>query len=353
MGRSVVGPGENREDSQYHALRAGAGILELRGQGLFRLGGENAIPFLNGLVSNEVRTLSVGDGVLVAFPNLQGKLLALARVYRLVEGLLLEVEPLNREKIFRNLSRFVPAGLFQVEDLSESWGGWALEGPAANRLMEAVAEGWQTQPEEPALRRLAVTRIAGVEVWAATHRRCGEPGYDLFLPREGMEAVREELLSSSSSFPVALIEPPVFEMARIEAGVPREGQDAGEEYILLETGLNEAISYTKGCYLGQEVIARIHWRGQPARQLRGILPATESVPPIGTALYATDGSLAGRKIGEITSATSSLGLGRPVALGYVHRYYLAPGTIVELKEGEASLGQGEVATLPFLPPAAD
>lgn len=353
---SGSGMGEERQsgranvEAQYRAVRTGVGLFDLAGNGLLRVTGKNAVPFLHGLVSNEVRSLEVGSGVLAAFPNLQGKLVALARIYQLETGVLLEVEATNHEKVLRNLSRFVPAGEFWIEDLSETWAGLALEGPAVERLLSEVAEGWAAAPvaeEEPAVRRLVITRIDGVEVWAAAHRRCGEPGYDLFLPREAIEGLRERLLGMDVPFPVEEIDREVFEMVRIEAGVPREGQDAGEEYILLETGLDEAISYQKGCYLGQEVIARIHWRGQPARQLRGVLPEATGAPPIGTELYATDGSLAGRRIGQITSATWSLGLGRPIALGYVHRYYLTPGTTVELKQGETTLGRGEVTDLPF------
>jgi len=345
-----VGQQEGRAsvEAQYRAVRTGVGLFELAGNGWLRLTGKNAIPFLHGLVSNEVRSLEVGAGVLAAFPNLQGKLVALARIYQLETGVLLEVGESNREKVLRNLSRFVLAGEFWIEDLSEAWVGLALEGPGVEKLLSAVAEGWREEPaveEELTARRLVITRIDGVEVWAAAHRRCGEPGYDLFLPREALAGLRERLLGVEVPFPVEEIDREVFEMVRIEAGVPREGQDAGEEYILLETGLDEAISYQKGCYLGQEVIARIHWRGQPARQLRGVLP--ETPVPVGTELYATDGSLAERKIGQITSATWSPGLQRPIALGYVHRYYLAPGTIVELKQGESTLGRGEVTDLPF------
>ncbi|MFZ4628340.1 MAG: YgfZ/GcvT domain-containing protein [Blastocatellia bacterium] len=342
--------GQASVEAQYRAVRTGVGLFDLVGNGLLRVTGKNAIPFLHGLVSNEVRTLEVGEGVLAAFPTLQGKLLALARIYRIEGGVLLEVEASNREKVLRNLSRFVLAGEFWIEDLSEAWCGLALEGPGVEQLLGAVAEGWRVEEEKPLSRRLVITQIGGVEVWAAAHRRCGEPGYDLFLPREVIEGIRERLLAVEVPFPVLRIDVEVFEMARIEAGVPREGQDAGEEYILLETGLGEAISYEKGCYLGQEVIARIHWRGQPARQLRGILPEMSEaggVPPVGTELYATDGSLTERKIGQITSATWSLGRQRPIALGYVHRYYLTPGTTVELKQGETTLGRGEVTDLPF------
>ena len=140
--------GQASVEAQYRAVRTGVGLFDLVGNGLLRVTGKNAIPFLHGLVSNEVRSLTVGTGVLAAFPNLQGKLVALARIYRIEGGVLLEVEGSNREKVVSNLSRFVLAGEFWIEDLSEAWGGLALEGPAVERLLGAVAEDWRIEEEQ-------------------------------------------------------------------------------------------------------------------------------------------------------------------------------------------------------------
>lgn len=326
----------------YQAIRSGrseAGLIDLSESGKIRLSGDNAIQFLNGLVSNDVKSLQPGEGVLVAFPNLQGKLLALARVYNIGEGLLLEVDAINREKVVRNLSRFIPAGGFFVDDQTERLNLFGLEGPRAGEVVAALG-GVATMPDYG----IQTVMVDGVELRVASHRRCGEIGYDLFVPVER----RDEVLASLNRLGVVPVTPEDFETARIEAGVPREGVDAGEEYIVLETGLAEAISYTKGCYLGQEVIARIHWRGQPARQLRGLLLDTlvEAKPSL--ELRAVDGSQAGRRIGNITSATFSPALGQPIALGYVHRYYLTPGTVVEIWRDEQCVGRATVNDLPLV-----
>ncbi|MGH9935982.1 MAG: glycine cleavage T C-terminal barrel domain-containing protein, partial [Blastocatellia bacterium] len=108
--------------------------------------------------------------------------------------------------------------------------------------------------------------------------------------------------------------------------------------------LESAVSYTKGCYLGQEVIARIHWRGQPAKRLRGLLIDADQPPAPGTEIYASDG----KKVGEITSSARSFALDRFIALGYAHRYYLTPGTGFTLKQGETELGRAELVELPFI-----
>ncbi|MCG3144799.1 MAG: hypothetical protein HONDAALG_02272 [Gammaproteobacteria bacterium] len=108
--------------------------------------------------------------------------------------------------------------------------------------------------------------------------------------------------------------------------------------------MEPAVSYTKGCYLGQEVIARIHWRGQPAKRLRGLLIDADKLPAPGALLYAEDG----KKAGEITSSARSFALDRFIALGYAHRYYLTPGTEFTLKKGDAELGRAELVELPFI-----
>jgi len=330
-----------RANLEYRSIRDGAAVIDLSGSGKLRLSGENAVQFLNGLVSNDVKSLVPGAGTLVAFPNLQGKLMALARIYRDPDSLLLEVDGINREKIFRNLSRFIPAGEFFVEDQSDDLVLLGVEGPEAGRVVSALGVT-MTGSHEYSHEQVV---IDGVGVRVAVHRRCGLPGFDLFVPQKDAETVRERLLAAGA----LAVGAEAFEVARIEAGVPREGVDAGEEYIILETGLGDAVSFTKGCYLGQEVIARIHWRGQPARQLRGLLlekPLTELAE---IELRAVDGALAGRRVGNVTSATVSPTLGKPIALGYVHRHYLNPGTALSVWRGEICLGESWVTDLPFVP----
>jgi aminomethyltransferase len=333
--------------AQYDAIRTGVAVLDLPA-GKLRLGSKNAIQFLNGLVSNDVKSLAPGDGVLAAFPTLQGKLAALCRIYNTGEDLLLELDPINREKIVKNLSRFVPAGEFFVTDESDRLALISLQGPRAAALLEALTAG----PAEDVEFKISTREIAGTKLLAASHRKCGEVGYDLFVEADAAANVKRAILNDGKTFGAREVGEAAFEVARIEAGVPREGVDAGEEYIILESELEQAVSYTKGCYLGQEVIARIHWRGQPAKRLRGLLVETpvdaSEIPGQGTGLFAVDGNMAGRRVGEITSATLSFALGKPIALGYVHRYYLNAGTELSLRQGDAEVGRAKLVELPFV-----
>lgn len=333
--------------TEYEAIRGGVAVMEIPA-GKLRLSGKNAVQFLNGLVSNDVKTLAPGEGVLAAFPTLQGKLAALCRIYNtgddLLMELLLELDATNREKIFKNLSRFVPAGEFFVSDAGEELALISLQGPRAAQLLEVLTG----QTIDAAEFKISRRQIDGVKVSVASHRRCGEIGFDLFVEAGEAARVKQAILAGGESFGAREIGEAAFEIARIEAGVPREGVDAGEDYIILESELEAAVSYTKGCYLGQEVIARIHWRGQPAKRLRGLLVEGEQLPARGAELIAVDGQAAGRRIGEITSSAHSPALDRKIALGYVHRYYLNPGTEFVVKQGEAEIGRATLTELPFV-----
>ncbi|MBS1789273.1 MAG: aminomethyltransferase family protein [Acidobacteria bacterium] len=329
---------------EYDAIRHAVGLIDFSSAGKLQLSGKNAVQFLNGLVSNEVKTLRPSEGVLAAFPTLQGKLAALCRIYNTGDHLLMELDAINREKIFKNLSRFVPAGEFFVTDASDSLVLFSLSGPRSTELIEKLTG----QPAVGDDLQIGKREIAEIEVLIANHRRCGETGFDLYVEKEVAVELRQMILEVGKEFGVREVSEAAFEVIRIEDGMPREGVDAGEEYVILESELEAAVSYTKGCYLGQEVIARIHWRGQPAKRLRGFFIESDALPPHGTELFAVEGQMAGRRAGEITSSVFSFALNQKIALGYAHRYCLEPGTEFILKQSEVEIGRARLVELPFL-----
>jgi folate-binding protein YgfZ len=327
--------------AEYEALRHGVALFDLSPTGKLTIGGKNAVQFINGLVSNDVKTLPLGAGVLATFPNVQGKVAALARIYQTADGLLLELDTSNREKIFKNLNRFVLAGEFFLTDATEQLALLSLQGPRAAELLNTLTGAdFSTTPAIYGPYTIAAHTIADTPVQIATHSRSGEIGFDLYLATDSAAQVWQTLLAhgARSAGQAAL------ETARLEAAIPREPVDVNEQYIVNETNLTDAVSYTKGCYLGQEIIARIHWRGQPAKQLKGLWLEAAEPPAKGTELWAADG----KKVGEITSSVRSLALERLIAFGYVHRNYLTAGTQFTLKTGEAEVGQAALAETPFV-----
>jgi folate-binding protein YgfZ len=327
--------------AEYEAIRHGAALIDLSPAGKLTISGKNAVQFVNGLVSNDVKKLQAGEGVLAAFPTVQGKVAALARIYQLGDSLLLELDASNRAKVFQNLNRFVLAGEFFLTDATESLALFSLQGPRAAELLGALVG---QAIDADTVYAISTHRLADAQIHLATHSRTGELGFDLFVTAEAAPRLWHALLTRSAEFGARAVGQAALEVARLEAAIPREPVDVNENYIVNETNLTDAVSYTKGCYLGQEVIARIHWRGQPAKQLKGLLADAPEPPARGTGIWAGDG----KKVGEITSSVRSLALDCVIALGYVHRHYLNPGTTFTLKQGEAELGTAQLAETPFV-----
>ncbi len=299
---------------KYNKIRGGrTGIYE-QPRGLIAVWGKEAVQFLDGLISNNVKALIDGDQMLAAFPNAQGRLLAVVRVLGQGDRLLFETEAATREKVFQNLFRFTFAGEFFVEDLSDN-----------HRVIDVINFPSQVPPTAFRFAGRGFETIAvPLDEW---------PGFYELLKESGHIEIDDEL----------------YDTLRIESGIPKYGVDMDETTIVPELGLDGLVSYNKGCYIGQEIIARIHFRGHVAKSLTGLV--FDSPPHEGAVDEGSSGSLAdaelataeGKNAGRITSLTYSPKLGRSIALAYVRYDYLAEGT--ELIAGGR---QVTVTPLPFL-----
>jgi folate-binding protein YgfZ len=295
-------------DAYSHIRSGGAGFYEQK-RGLIALWGKEAVQFLDGMISNDMKTLEDGQQMLAAFPNAQGRLLAVVRVLRQGDRFLMDTEESTRQKVFDNLYRFTYAGDFFVSDFSDEWQYFELLGDFD---LPPVGDWFEFNSG----------RSRGYHV--------GKGDYEL-LRKYTFEQPDTVSITGET-----------YETLRVESGIPKYGVDMDETTIVPELGLDGLISYNKGCYIGQEIIARIHFRGHVAKRLTGLVSepgaiATGFLP--GTELTAPDGKPAGR----ITSSTYSPKLERTIALAYVRYDYLAEGT--ELVVGDTS---AIVKDLPFL-----
>ncbi len=291
---------------EYKTIRDGGfGFFEQE-RGLIEVSGKEAVQFLNGLITNDVVKLEDNTQMSAAFPNANGRLIAVVRVLRQGDKFLFETEAATHESVFKNLFRFTFAGDFFVEDLSENF-----------NYFEILGSKFQI----PSFQSLIYQR---------------EGGADYFIPRTAIENFRDELEKAGA----IEISNELYEVLRIENGIPLYGVDMDETTIVPELGLPELISYNKGCYIGQEIIARIHFRGHVAKKLAGLIFEDENaeVQP-NDELKSPDGKNAGR----ITSVTLSPKLEKVIALAYVRYDYLAEGT--ELKGSDFT---AKVKNLPFI-----
>jgi folate-binding protein YgfZ len=322
--------------AEYSAVRdGGAGLIDLSSRARIEVSGTEAVQFLNGLVTNDVKTLGDGAWMAAAFPTPQGRLIASTRVIRREDAFLFETDSVSHASLLKTLSRFTLAGDFRVKDLTESVAQLSVQGTRAAEIVGKVLG-----PQARSVERHRVVQIPwremSISVIRATHT--GEDGFDFLVDAEKASLLWREL-SDEGAWPTGY---DALEILRIEAGLPLYGVDMDETNIVTEAGLDEAVSYTKGCYTGQEIIARIHWRGHVARKLAGLVfdkeGDVERHAPVRT-------EAGGKEVGRITSTTVSPRLDRRIALGYVKYDYLKPGTRLSV----ASISGEREATVTELP----
>lgn len=326
-------PDRNRNMSldfqnEYKAVREGTGVgFYEQKRGLVEVSGGEAVMFLNGLITNDVKKLEDNHWMLAAFPNAQGRLLALVRVLRLGDNFLFDTDALTYEKVLQNLSRFTMAGDFKVNDLTESFSCVSVRGKEIQDSRFKIQDFEFPNSEN----QIAASEFNGEKIY--TIRAVRADGFDVFVPKTQVETFIAELKNSGA---INLSEE-TREVLRIENGEPKYAVDMDETTVVLETGLDEAVSFQKGCYIGQEIIARIHFRGHVAKKITGLILENEA--KAGNELKSTND----KNAGKITSVTFSPTLGKNIALAFVRYDYLAEGT--ELKIGDST---ATVKSLPFV-----
>jgi folate-binding protein YgfZ len=299
----------------YEAVRdGGAGLIELSDRGRIRVSGSEATMFLNGLVTNDVKSLAENRWMPAVFPTVQGRLIGAVRIARGKDGFLIDTERASHDAVLKTISRFTLAGDFKVADITDGSTIFSLQG---KRAAEVVTKVCETSVAD--LPRNGMSEHEGVTIIRATHT--AEDGFDLVFDSTRAGEFRQALLDAGAT----PVDEETFEILRIEAGIARFGRDMDETNVIPETNLDDAVSYTKGCYVGQEIIVRIKHRGHPAKKLVGL----KLERPV--------------EAGEIiTSAAVSPRLGS-IGLGYVRYEFVEPGTNVLIDDVNAT-----VAELPFI-----
>jgi folate-binding protein YgfZ len=307
-------------DSEYRTITEACGLLDRSDRGKLALSGPEAKSFLQGQVSNDVEALSSGGGCYAAFLTPKGKMLGDLRVLDAGDELLLDTERSALQELFNMIRRFSIGFDVQLHKRTVECGLLSLLGPASADIGGAAALDDAEHAHAP-------VQLGGVQARAIRT----DLGIDLLCDAADTDSLRAAL-TDAGAVPVSEA---VAECARVEHGRPRYGVDLDDSVIPQEAGLNErAVSFTKGCYVGQETVARLHYRGKPNRQLRG-LRLTEP------GRSGDELTFEGRPVGRLASVSVSPRLG-PIALALVRRE--APvGTTVAVGVD----GQAEVVELPF------
>jgi folate-binding protein YgfZ len=327
---------------EYAAVHESAGLLDLSSRGRLLVKGSEAVAFLNGLITNDMKTLAENQWMPAVFPNVQGRLLASVRIVRTTDDtagktvqptFLIDTEPATHDRVLQTIQRFTLAGDFHVTDLTGETVLLSVQGRlAAEKLTNVLGAS------DAGIAVGSVTQIiwqnVPIIVMRASHTAAD--GFDVLVNNEHAEHLWQVLLMAGAR-PVGY---DALEILRVEAGIPRYQQDMDETTVVTETNLDDAVSYTKGCYVGQEIIARIRYRGHVAKKLRGLVFEKPAIVASGTSIESKDD----KEIGQITSSVYSPHFGRRLALGYIKFDYIGAGTEVKTSDGVPA----RVVDLPFV-----
>lgn len=313
---------------EYLALRSGCGVFDLGWRSKLVATGEDRVRWMNGMVTGNVRDLQPNRGTYSFLLNPQGHILGDLYIYNRGESLLLDTDCSQAARLRQVFEKYIIMDDVAVSDISEKLTALGLRGPQAEAVLEKCGVN------AGALQPLELRDLAWHDVGLSLIRSAGSGGYELWMAPLNAPRVWEALVMAGAT-PAGS---EALELWRIASGVPRYGQDIRERDLPQETEQHQALDFSKGCYVGQEIVERIRSRGQVHRKFTGFRVAGDAPP--GAKLQSD-----GKDVGELTSVASlpqTNGTRVTLALGYVRRELGVPGK--ELKAGDAAV---TVAELPF------
>jgi len=317
----------------YGAARHRAAFAARSDRGLIVVSGADRAAYLQGLLTNDVASLAAGAGVYAAYLTPQGRMITDLFVYELGDVMLVTVARAETEAVLSRFDQFLFGEDVKLGNVTDAFAHVSVVGPHAAEVVagaigDSAARGALDSLAEHGSARLT---FRGQPAIVTRETDAGEPGFGVYIDRTLADAFTSSLRASD----VAELDAQTLDALRVEAGVPWFGRDMDGETIPLEAGIeSRAISFTKGCYVGQEVIIRVLHRGhgKVARKLASLVLDGDDVPRAGAAVTSGD-----REVGSVTSAAWSPRAGHAIALAYLHRDFLAPGTAVAVEGAAATV----------------
>lgn len=323
---------------EHLAVRTTVGIIDLSHRGRFWLTGEDRTTFLHRINSNDVEGLKIGEGNYATMLTNRGKIISDMKVCAFEDGIGITTNAETTEILFKELDKYIIADDVNLEDVTDRTGVIALYGPQSTSLIQASLGVDVTGLGEY---HAICHEVKGKTVVFVGSDETGEIGYELYVTTELMTWLWDTLLAKGREFDAKPIGLTALNSLRIEAGIPRYGAELTDSVIPLEAELEHAIDFEKGCYIGQEIVARMKYRGHPNRLLRGFEIECDTPPAQNDLIFGND-----KEIGWITSAVSSPSLDKTIALGYVRMAYTDAGSKVKIITGNEPV-DATVAMLPF------
>ncbi len=318
---------------EHQAVRTAAGLFDFSFRAKFALTGRDSAKFLHRIVSNDIKSLAAGQGIYTTLLNPHGQILADLRVYAMEDRLLLDTDTDLRAKAMAILQRYIIADQVKIEPLETC--ALAFEGPQAAGLLEKTLH-----VDLPPLKEFEhfATNYGGFPLRVVRISNTGEEGYEAWVGPKGMMGLWGAACGQAPSYGMLPCGTEALESLRIEAGIPRYGSELGEDTLPLEANLMNALSFNKGCYIGQEIVERARSRGHVNWKLAGVTIEGDQPPAPGEKLTRD-----GNEVGEVTSACLSPTLEKTIALAYIRKEHLEAGTRLQTASGAPA----EITSLPF------
>jgi glycine cleavage system T protein len=336
---------------EYNSVRQRVGVIDLSFRGRVRVEGKERGRFLQSMLTNDVEKLPIGSGVHAALLTNKGRMVGYMRVYNMGESYMLDIDHRSTQAVLETLTNYKLSMRVTIADVNSESAALSIQGPyAPNLLVDLVGDDVRLERElDHVEAKLDLSHLRGVEPDHLTAPirilrigHTGEVGFDLLVNNAEAKHLWARVRHLGENYGLEAVGMNALDVLRLEAGIPWFGRDLDSTTIPLEAGLEHAISFTKGCYIGQETIVMIKHRGHINRKLVGMRVEGELPPNPGCLIVADQ-----TEVGRITSAVYSPMLGCSIALGYVKRDWMEPGTQFILK-AEAGETHAEVVQLPFL-----
>lgn len=315
-------------------------LIEKSWRGVVEVLGEDSQNFLHRMLTQDIQNLKTGEGAYAAFLAAAGKILADMNVYIFQDKILLEMENGLTRKLINLLDKFLIAERATLADVSEKFSLVSLRGKNSQSILESFCQG-PLNPMRP-FQHWQV-EIPGTRLTIIRYGLRGESGFDLLLPQGHAEKIIRSLLDQGQSYGLIRAGLESWEILRLEAGILRYGIDMDDQILLPETGLEYlAASETKGCYPGQEVVARMKTYGGHQKKMAGLIFGKGNLPSRGDKIYRGD-----KETGWITSAGFSPALQNGIALAYLQKGFFEPGLEVEIRANSGKIS-AKTTALPFI-----
>ena len=319
---------------QYNGVKTNAGLFDFSIEGKIIVKGPGRVDFINGLVTNDIENLENFNGVYAAFLDKNGKVLSDCIVYKFDNFLLINLSIIGKNNIIKKLKEEAILGKSEVEDATLRYALFSLQGPESTELINNIFKSKiELQIQYQSIIIKTENNDEEINILIMKNNRTEEEGYDIYVPVPYYKEFKALIIGNGREYNLKIINNETYNILRAEAKIPLYGIDFNQNNILPEV-TEKAVSYEKGCFVGQEIVARVKniAKGITAKKLRFLEIDSKEVPEKNTKIMAGN-----NEVGYITSAAFSPKLNKAIALGFIKKGFYDDGTIAAINNAKATI----------------